>query len=59
MSLGEDVRHSICFASNVRDFMMVVMVVVVQARKVAQVSSGLVQGDGALTIQRDCCNIVI
>ena len=56
---GEDVSHGICFAFDVRDFMIVVIVVVMQAREVAQVGSGLVQGNGTLVILGDCCNIVV
>ena len=59
MVLGQDVSHSICFTSDVRDFVMVAMVAVVQARKMAQVSSSLVQGDGLFAISTDCCNIVV
>ena len=39
---------------------MVAMMAPMQAREVAQVSSGLVQqGDGSFAIPRDCGNIVI
>ena len=42
MLMGEDVGHGICFAFDVRDFVIVVIVVVMQAREAAQVGRSLI-----------------
>ena len=56
---GEDVSHGICHAADVRNFMVVAIVVAMQAREAAQVESSLVQGDGTLAMPGNCCDIVV
>ena len=59
MVSGEDISHSVCLACHVRDFVMVAMMMLMQAGEVAQVGGGLVQRDGSFAILGDCSNIVI
>ena len=59
MALREEVSHGVGIASNMGDFMMLVMMAMMQAGEPTEVGSSLVQGDGALLVLRDGSNVVI
>ena len=59
MVVREDVRHGVGLTSDVRDLVMVMIVMTVQAGQMAKIGGGLVRGDGTFVIPRDGSNIVI
>ena len=52
-------ERMLAITCNVRDLVMVMVVVMMQAGQVTEVGSGLVRGDGAFAIPGDSNNIVV
>ena len=59
MAVGENVRHGVGLTGNVRDLVMVPIVVAVEAGQVTEIGGGLVRGDSTFSIPRDGSDIVI
>ena len=59
MMVGEDVSHFIGEALDVGDFMVVLVVLAVEAGETAKVGSRLIQSDGTLPISGDGGAVVI
>ena len=59
MAAGENVRHGVGLAGDVRDLVMVPIVVAVEAGQTAEIGGGLVGGDCTFAVPRDGSDIVI
>ena len=59
MAAGENVRHGVGLTGDVRDLVMVPIMVAVEAGQTTEIGSSLVGGDSTFAVPRDSSNVVV